>query len=138
MPSDLKSAFDKSRDPDVGERIAAVRMLADHITEPVARQRLGEMLDDDNIAVFVEAAEVLVTWRGEQGLIAVLSELGRRAGDADLDYIVYKLQELQGSGEAPVLRRARALNLGELPSEVAAGVEYLEEDFGYYEPHQEW
>jgi hypothetical protein len=87
----------------------AVETLAEHIEEPGALERLGEMLDDDNIAVESAAAEILLKQAGASGLALVLDELVRRDGDADLDYISLIVLEIRATTWPALFEEAKAI-----------------------------
>jgi len=69
---------------------------------------LTEVLRDQNVTAMVDSAEVSARRGGISGLRPILEELGRSLYDADTDCIMYKLEELEASGEAPILEVARA------------------------------
>lgn len=110
-PADSKLAADLSlsMSPDWADRVRAAEGLGALVDLPQARSRLEELLHDEgDIGVQVAAAEALTRQGGWQGLVAVLGELGRR-DDSDVDYIGYKLAELEESGEFPVLETASTI-----------------------------
>lgn len=83
------------------------------------------MLDDEIVTIRVDAAEQLVRTGGEDGLLAVLAELGRRRNDPDIDYIAYMLSELENFGEFPVLRNALAIDQSRLSLDAKSGLSNL-------------
>ncbi|MGQ4597217.1 hypothetical protein [Nocardia sp. R6R-6] len=85
------------------------------------------MLDDEDTAVEQEAAEVLVRQGGRDGLLAVLSVLGRRSDDPDADYIACRLRELQIFEEIPILERARKIGKEYTCGPVHDGIGQLED-----------
>ncbi|QNG17401.1 HEAT repeat domain-containing protein [Rhodococcus triatomae] len=116
-------------------RERACYAMSPHISDQAIANRLAEMLHDPDIAVQVAAAEVLARRGGRSGLIAVLTELGRRVDDPDADHIAYKLQELQGLDDLPILRETRdVVSDGTVPEVVRAGASEIEALFGHYSP----
>ncbi|UGT39717.1 hypothetical protein LTV02_27140 [Nocardia yamanashiensis] len=122
----LASILARSESADDGIRVAAVPELGHHIDQPMARARLQELMTRDKIVtVRVDAAEQLVRYGGEQGLLAVLTELGRRHGDPDIDYTAYMLNELEDFGAYPVLEKASSIDESQLNPDARTGVEDL-------------
>jgi hypothetical protein len=127
----LADALDKSVDSHWDIRVDAAELLGRLIDEPTARNRLGEMLHDPgDVAVQTAAAEVLTRCGGRSGLLAVLEEIGRRADDPDADYIAYKLYELEGMGEYPVLETTSTIDVAELSPEAHLGIVNLKRLLG--------
>jgi HEAT repeat protein len=100
-------------------------------------ERLAELLGDDDMAVELEATEVLVRFGGRTGLVAILGELGRRVDDPDSDYIAYRLQELQANDRIPILQNSREISTQSPSPEVSEGINQIEELFGYLAPKSE-
>lgn len=126
----LDPALEQSTSEDTGVRIQAAKELAGHLNAPPARARLVEMLDDRNIAVQIEAAEILTRNGGTEGLLAVLNVLGRRADDPSADYIAYKLYELEGLGEFPVLDTAASIAPADMTPEAELAVRNIKRLLG--------
>ncbi|MFC6011324.1 hypothetical protein [Nocardia lasii] len=122
--SRLDDALTRSRSEDGSTRVNAIPDLGLMISEPEARARLVEMLDDDIVTMEVDAAEALVRHGGDAGLAAVLDVLGRRRDDPDADYIAYRLCELDASGEQPIMDIAESIR-GHLSENAVAGLDDL-------------
>ncbi|MGN2636733.1 hypothetical protein ACTD5D_11170 [Nocardia takedensis] len=129
-----ESAVARSKDGDTGARVASVPELAQWIDQPVVLDRLTEMLRDQNVTVMVDAAEALARSGGPAGIRAVLEEIGRSADDPDVDYIMYKLEELEALGEVPVLAVARSLDPARESAEFRAGADEVERYMGHHDP----
>ncbi len=102
-----------------------------------AINRLAELLGDEDMAVELEATEVLARFGGQAGMVAILGELGRRVDDPDSDYIAYRLQELQTNNRFPILQNAREILNQSPPSDVSEGINQIEQLFGYLAPQQD-
>ncbi|MEU6831030.1 hypothetical protein ABZ894_20465 [Nocardia beijingensis] len=87
------------------------------------------MLDDDVVTIQIEDAEALVRYGGQQGLLSVLEELGRR-DDGDVDYIAYRLSDLDNLGEFPVLETASLLVESDISPNVHRGLKDLHDAMG--------
>ena len=74
----------------------------------------------------------LITRGGQNGLIAVLRDLGDRRDDPDSDHIAYLLQELQGSRNMPILQEARAIVADGTDKTARDVLAELEQLFGHY------
>ncbi|MGU3435076.1 hypothetical protein ACNHUS_18915 [Actinomycetes bacterium M1A6_2h] len=109
MKRPLIEAIARSRSSDSTMRMRAIETLADHITDPGALWRLGEMLDDHNIAVESAAAAVLLNQAGAEGLALVLDELVRRDGDADLDYVSLIVLEVKSTARPTLFEEAKSI-----------------------------
>ncbi|MFF0491366.1 HEAT repeat domain-containing protein [Nocardia sp. NPDC004068] len=119
----LPEALEMSADPAWSTRVTAAEQLGRFIDDPAARHRLEELLrDPGDVAVQVAAAEVLTRGGGTKGVLAVLEEVGRRADDPDADYIAYKLYELEGMGEYPVLATASAIDPADITPNSRVGI----------------
>ncbi|MFR9772037.1 hypothetical protein [Nocardia sp. SC052] len=145
----LSSILAHSRNDDNAIRVEAIPGLGRNIRSSSARerlqeiwslpseqviQRLSELLGDDDMAVELEATEVLARFGGRAGLVAILGELGRRVDDPDSDYIAYRLQELQTNDGLPILQNSRKI-MDQSPShEVSEGINQIEQLFGYLAP----
>ncbi|UAK33193.1 HEAT repeat domain-containing protein [Nocardia asteroides] len=101
-------------------------------------ERLAELLGDDDMAVELEATEVLARFGGRAGLVAILGELGKRLDDPDSDYIAYRLQELQINDRVPILQNAREISIRSPSHEVSEGIYQIEQLFGYLVPESEY
>ncbi|MGB6052497.1 MAG: hypothetical protein WBG14_16825, partial [Rhodococcus sp. (in: high G+C Gram-positive bacteria)] len=66
------------------------------------------------------------------GLEAVLRDLGERLEDPDSVHIAYKLQELQGSRNMPILQEARAIVADGTDKTARDVLAELEQLFGHY------
>ncbi|MGU3435077.1 hypothetical protein ACNHUS_18920 [Actinomycetes bacterium M1A6_2h] len=95
MTEKLARAIELSYNAWPGARLSAMEYFSELGSDPVAQNRLGEMLDDDVIEVYVAAAEVLLTYSGKPGLELVFDELERRVEDPQIDYIWYKIGEVK-------------------------------------------
>ncbi|WP_194834052.1 HEAT repeat domain-containing protein [Nocardia sp. XZ_19_369] len=120
----LEQVLERSRSADGLTRVNAIPELGRFIDDQRAQRRLRELLDDDVVTMQVDAAEVLVRFGGTAGLLTVLEELGRRHNDPDVDYIAYRLYELDASGEFPVIDNTVAVR-GDLSPAGAIGFEDL-------------
>ncbi|MBF6417707.1 HEAT repeat domain-containing protein [Nocardia farcinica] len=120
-----------SHSADWSIRARAAVELGKLLPSGQAMKRLAELLSDDDMAVELEATEVLARFGGRDGLVAILGELGRRIDDPDSDYLAYRLQELQTNDRLPILRKARELSIDSLSPEVREGIRQIEELFGY-------
>ncbi|MFI2282130.1 HEAT repeat domain-containing protein [Nocardia beijingensis] len=128
VDTELLSILARSRSGNPAVRIEAIPDLGRYIRFNSARQRLQEMmLEDEIVTMRVDAAEQLVRTGGEDGLLAVLAELGRRRNDPDIDYTAYMLSELDNFGEFPVLRNAFAIDQSRLSPDAAIGLSNLRE-----------
>ncbi|MEV6070625.1 hypothetical protein AB0L82_29115 [Nocardia sp. NPDC052001] len=123
--TDLTAALVRSESDDTRTRLDAVAELGAFIEQPEARARLGEMMDDANVTVEVDAAEVLVRHGGRDGLHAVLDRLGSRREDPDADYIAYMLQNLDFGGEFPVIEIANSIAPEDLSPMAVIGLRNL-------------
>jgi hypothetical protein len=83
----LEQLFQWSRKPEIQCRLHAARAMATFAAEPRARMRLVEMMDDENIAVWMDATTTLLVHGGDLGLEAVLTELARREDDNQVDHL---------------------------------------------------
>ncbi|MBF6205758.1 HEAT repeat domain-containing protein [Nocardia sputi] len=124
----------RSRDLDTGTRVASVQELAKWIDQPAALNRLTEMLHDQNVTVMVDAAEVLARRGGAAGIRGILEEIGRSGDDADVDYVMYKLEELEALGEAPILDVARSFDASRESANFRAGLSEVERYMGHHNP----
>ncbi|MFF2556977.1 hypothetical protein ACFVUS_38655 [Nocardia sp. NPDC058058] len=122
---DLNTALMRSRSDDTRTRLDAVAELGAFIGHSEAWERLDEMMDDANVTVEVDAAEVLVRHGGKAGLHAVLDRLGTRREDADVDYIAYMLQNLDFGGEFPVIEIANSIDVADLSPMAKLGLRDL-------------
>ncbi|MBF6353639.1 HEAT repeat domain-containing protein [Nocardia higoensis] len=132
--SAVEAVVARSRDIDTGIRVAAVQELAQWIDQPAALDRLIDMLHDQNVTVMVDAAEVLARRGGAAGIRGILEEIGRSEDDADVDYIMYKLEELEALGEAPILVVARSLDASRESVDFRAGLSEVESYMGHHNP----
>jgi hypothetical protein len=122
----LSSILARSRSSVNSIRIEAIPDLGRNIQFSSARERLKEMMIDDEIVTMrVDAAEQLVRTGGEEGLLAVLTELGRRRNDPDIDYTAYMLSELDNFGDFPVLRNALSIDQSRLSPDAKVGLSNL-------------
>lgn len=111
----LETALERSGSAHWETRVDAAGQLGTLIEMRAARTKLAEMLGDaGDIAVQVEAAEVLVRHGGAAGLVAVLDELARRGDDPQSDYLAYRIAELERSGDARVLDLVSVIDRAEL------------------------
>lgn len=122
----LMQVFDDSRSSSWDVRRDAARALGRLLPATDALARLVELLDDEDVGVEQEAAESLVRFGGDAGLLAVLEALGRRVDDPDADYIAYRVRELQIFEQVPVLDRARDLGREHRAVSVSEGIRQLE------------
>ncbi|PSR66824.1 hypothetical protein C8258_18250 [Nocardia sp. MDA0666] len=106
-------------------RLDALPRLAERLDNQDVRRRVEEMLGDDVVTVEVDAADILVRQGGEAGLLAVLTEMGRRTDDPDVDYIANRLYEMDAGGELPVLTMAAAIDSEKMTSNARIGLENL-------------
>ncbi|MGY1896699.1 hypothetical protein ACW9HR_05115 [Nocardia gipuzkoensis] len=128
VDAELSSILARSRSSDNATRIEAIPDLGRRIQSSSARERLREiMIDDEIVTMRVDAAEQLVRAGGEDGLLAVLTELGRRRSDPDIDYTAYMLSELDNFGEFPVLRTALSIDHSRLSPDAKVGLSNLRE-----------
>ncbi|MBF6192885.1 hypothetical protein [Nocardia implantans] len=128
VDTELSSILARSRSGDPAVRIEAIPDLGRYIHFSSARQRLQQiMLEDEIVTMRVDAAEQLVRAGGEDGLLEVLAELGRRRNDPDIDYTAYMLSELDNFEEFPVLRNALAIDKSRLSRDAAVGLNNLRE-----------
>ncbi|WP_280296346.1 hypothetical protein [Nocardia abscessus] len=126
--AELSSILARSRSSDNATRIETIPDLGRRIQSSSARERLQEiMIDDEIVTMRVDAAEQLVRAGGEDGLLAVLTELGRRRSDPDIDYTAYMLSELDNFGEFPVLRTALSIDQSRLSPDAKVGLSNLRE-----------
>ncbi|MFF2556983.1 hypothetical protein ACFVUS_38685 [Nocardia sp. NPDC058058] len=126
MSAELAAALEHAISPDWAVRATAAHELGAIIELSAARSRLAEMLGDvGDIAVQVEAAEVLVRHGGAAGLISVLDELGRRGDDPQSDYLAYRIAELEQSGDVRVLDLVAVIDRAELSAEAAVALREL-------------
>lgn len=132
--SAVEAVVARSRDLDTGVRVDSVQELARWIDQPAALDRLIDMLHDPNVTVMVDAAEVLARRGGANGIRGIVEEIGRSADDSDVDYIMYKLEELEALGEAPILDVARSLDAARESSEFRAGLDEVERYIGHHNP----
>jgi len=130
----VEAVVARSRDSDTGIRVAAVQELARLIDQPAALDRLTDMLRDQNVTVMVDAADVLARKGGGAGIRAILEEIGRSEDDADVDYIMYKLEELEALGEVPILDLARSLDASRESDDFRAGLSEVESYMGHHNP----
>ncbi|MBF6167436.1 HEAT repeat domain-containing protein [Streptomyces gardneri] len=130
----MKQALAGSHSSNWEVRKGTAKKLGQLLPADEALTRLAELLGDDNIAVELEAAEVLARFGGRPGLFAILGELGRRVDDPDSDYIAYRLQELQSNNKIPVLQHAREILTQSPPPEVGEAIDQIEQRFGYLAP----
>ncbi|MEU1547963.1 HEAT repeat domain-containing protein [Nocardia sp. NPDC005745] len=131
---DLGRVLGDSYSADWKVREGAATELGKLLPSEQVIERLAELLGDDDMAVELEAAEVLARFGGRAGLVAILGELGRRVDDPDSDYIVYRLQELQINDLIPILQDSREISSQPPSSDVSAGINQLEQLFGYLVP----
>lgn len=98
MPHDaeLVAAIARSKSADTGERLTAIPELGSWLADPRAFQRLGEMLDDVNVTVEVDA-----------------------------DYIAYLLHALDASGTLPILTLADSIAPSRFTPEARSGLAAL-------------
>ncbi|MEV6070626.1 HEAT repeat domain-containing protein [Nocardia sp. NPDC052001] len=130
--ADSKLAADLrlSESPEWADRVRAIDGLVAAVDSPQARARLEAMLHDaGDVGVQVAAADALTRFGGWRGLLAVLSELGRR-DDSDVDYIGYRLSELEESGEFAVLDAAAAVDPSQMSPEAVQGLQDLKKLIG--------
>jgi hypothetical protein len=131
MTSDDDDRLDQllkaSQDDFAGTRLGAIAGLGALLGNPVAFSRLVQMLGDPLVTVRIDAAEMLTRHGGVPGLLAVLDEIGARADNPDTDYLAYKLQELEDSGEYPVLDTAGSADPSTLTADMARGLANLKE-----------
>lgn len=132
--SAVEAVVSRSRDLDTGIRVASVRELAQWIDQPAALDRLIEMLHDQNVTVMVDATEVLARRGGAAGIRGILEEIGRSEDDADVDYIMYKLEELEALGEVPILDIARSFDASRESDDFRAGSSEVERYMGHHNP----
>ncbi|MGW4088813.1 hypothetical protein [Nocardia sp. NPDC004750] len=126
--AELSSILARSRSGDNAVRNAAIPDLGRNIHSSSVRRRLQEIMVDDAIVTMrVDAAEQLVRFGGENELLAVLTELGRRRNDPDIDYTAYMLSELAIFGEFPLLRNALAIDQSRLSPDARIGLSSLRE-----------
>jgi hypothetical protein len=125
-----------SRDDFAGNRLDAIAGLGALLGKQVVFSRLVEMLRDPIVTVRIDAAEMLTRRGGLAGLLAVLDEIGARADNPDTDYLAYKLQELEDSGEYPVLDTAGSADPSMLTPDMALGLENLKELV--HPPKRQW
>lgn len=104
----------------------AVLALGRWLPEEGAFAALVAALNDADTAVQQDAAEQLVRFGGGAGLEAVLDDLGRRSDDPHVDYIAYRLRELQLLEQLPLVESARELR-SELSADALTGLEQFEE-----------
>ncbi|WP_378737133.1 hypothetical protein [Nocardia brasiliensis] len=124
-PETLSKILADSRSGDNMTRVNAIPELGRYVDYRSARERLEEiMLNDEIVTMRVDAAEQLARCGGERGLLAVLNELGRRHNEPDVDYIAYCLYELDASGELPIIDIITAVQ-GDLSSDGSVGFEDL-------------
>ncbi|WP_157128798.1 hypothetical protein [Nocardia amamiensis] len=125
---DLSTILALSKSDNNATRIDAIPDLGRNIKSSIARERLEEMMANDNIVtVRVDSAEQLVRYGGEDGLLAVLTELGRRCDDPDIDYTAYMLSELDNFDEFPVLSNALSIDRSKLSADAETGLRNLRE-----------
>lgn len=84
-------------DPDPLVQWAAMDQLGDFGPDPLVVARLSELLDADVIETGVLAAEILLRRAGIRGLEAVMDELVRRKDDGQIDYLWFKMSEVQAT-----------------------------------------
>jgi hypothetical protein len=125
----LRAALEHSHSDEGLVRLRAISELSALIFDAQARRRLVEMLDDDVVTNQFEAAEALVRYGGQQGLLSVLEELGRR-DDEDVDYIAYRLSDLHNLGEFPVLETASFIAESGMSPNVRRGLKDLHDVMG--------
>ncbi|GAA5068410.1 HEAT repeat domain-containing protein [Nocardia callitridis] len=133
LESDLLHALTSSRDENTGVRLSAVVVLSQNIEDLRAKDRLVEMLDDDNVTVEVDAAEALARFGGVDGVLAVLENLGGRGDDSDADYLAYKLYELNARHVISVSDIADTVDVALLSENQQLGLQDVAEvggDFG--------
>ncbi|MEU6188380.1 HEAT repeat domain-containing protein [Nocardia sp. NPDC047038] len=131
---ELARVLADSHSADWKVREGAATELGKMLPSEQVIQRLSELLGDDDMAVELEATEVLARFGGRAGLVAILGELGRRVDDPDSDYIAYRLQELQTNDGLPILQNSRKV-MDQSPShEVSEGINQIEQLFGYLAP----
>lgn len=109
IETDLLRFLGNSMSDDNMTRINSIPELGRFMDDERAQRRIREMLNDEVVTMQVDAAEVLVRCGGTAGLLSVLEELGRRHNEPDVDYIAYRLYELDASGEFPVIDNATAI-----------------------------
>ncbi|MEV6216227.1 HEAT repeat domain-containing protein [Nocardia sp. NPDC051833] len=124
MDRDQALARIQASDWDV--RRDAVVALGRWLPAEDAFAALVAALNDADTAVQQDAAEQLVRFGRGAGLEAVLADFGRRSDDPDVDYIEYRLRELQLLEQVPLVKSARALGSG-LSADALAGLEQFEE-----------
>ncbi|WP_159922804.1 MULTISPECIES: HEAT repeat domain-containing protein [Nocardia] len=125
----LRAALEHSRSDEGLVRLRSIAELSTLISETEARRRLVEMLDDDVVTMQIEAAEALVRYGGQVGLLSVLEELGRR-DDGDVDYIAYRLSDLDNLGEFPVLETASSIAESDISPNARRGLQDLHDVMG--------
>ncbi|WP_433661692.1 hypothetical protein ACQPW1_05675 [Nocardia sp. CA-128927] len=126
--TELSSILDNSRSADNATRVNAIPELGRFIDRYSARERLEEiMVNDEIVTMRVDAAEQLARHGGESGLLAVLNELGRRSADPDVDYTAYMLSELENFDEFPVLSKALSIDQKLMSPEAKLGLQHLRE-----------
>ncbi|WP_146161260.1 hypothetical protein [Nocardia sp. MDA0666] len=121
----LDDIIQQSKSSNVFVRLDALPRLAERLDNQDVRRRVEEMLGDDVVTVEVDAADILVRQGGEAGLLAVLTEMGRRTDDPDVDYIANRLYEMDAGGELPVLTMAAAIDSEKMTSNARIGLENL-------------
>jgi hypothetical protein len=125
----LRAALEHSRSDEGLVGLRAISELSALIFDAQARRRLVEMLDDDVVTMQIEAAEALVRYGGQEGLLSVLEELGRR-DDGDVDYIAYRLSDLDNMGEVPVLETASFIAETDISPDARRGLKDLHDVIG--------
>lgn len=134
---ELARVLADSRSADWKVREGAATELGKLLPSEQVIERLAELLGDDDMAVELEATEVLARFGGRAGLVAILRVLGRRIDDPDSDYIAYRLQELQTNDLIPILQNSREILIQSPSPEVSEGINQIEQLFGYLAPKSE-
>ncbi|MFR9753283.1 hypothetical protein ACL02S_19905 [Nocardia sp. 004] len=125
----LNAALSHSRSVDGMVRLRSISELTALLPDVEARRRLVAMLDDDVVTMQIEVAEALVRYDGKEGLLSVLEELGRRE-DSDVDYIAYRLSDLENLGDFPVLDAAASIDESEFSPDARRGLSDLRQLMG--------
>ncbi|GAA5082237.1 hypothetical protein [Nocardia iowensis] len=126
--TELSKILANSRSSDNATRVSAIPELGRYIDQRSARDRLEQiMVEDEIVTMRVDAAEQLARYGGESGLLAVLNELGRRSKDSDIDYTAYMLSELDNFGEFPVLSKAMSIDKTLMSPDAEIGLQNLRE-----------
>ncbi|MFI6171676.1 hypothetical protein ACIBCN_33195 [Nocardia sp. NPDC051052] len=119
---ELSGMLANSRSDDNATRAGVIAELGRYMYRSDARKRLEEiMIGNEIVTMRVDAAEQPTRYGGEEGLLAVLNELGRRQ-DSEVDYTAYMLSELDNFGEFPVLDTALSINEERLTPDAKRGL----------------